>query len=1049
MKALQGVGSIVVSRSGIADVESITHPPLQSVYAKDFSDTGRENFMKAMSAQLAGLFGMSAVVTDQEKSPIVESEGYQLQYDTVLAHAMPVGKNGYNQALSQRSKEYMSESKISNHIPRYVFLIRVDPDRSDPSVYLVDNFPSVYMEDNPDNRLGARIIRDIGILDANGAFVSDQLKTRIPAEHGQWYASVVPVPELFVYTGYRNRILQRVDLSDMPMLPAIMLGSQDSQITRSRAVSVDLSGARLQGYFQNFKFLPGFRFDGADLSKADLTGATFYPQTLGSLLSAAAGPQKIESVRLAGDYRSVNLSAFDKSHIEFLSNSIVDAATLSSISHDQFVTLGFRGVTLSGDLTNVTFQLEQLRVTKLFNASLAGQDLRGFNFEKTQFDNVDLSGTLLQGANFNDATIHWYGTKYANFSGATLDLEAIRSMGDEARSYIKFFGNGPFHAAEMIISKYRPDWLIVSQWGVLSGAKILGNDLSDDLGGFDLVGADLSDAGANAKLNKSVLDGVALASLGDDLSGIDFNDVILIGDLSAVSPEALQTANLRGAILVDQVVIQGLLDKGVTDLRGVRVGGDLSDMGNRWPDVDLRDADFSQVLGLSTLSGAIVNGKTLQSITGNEDISDAILETIDQPGGIQDTSGSDDSGPTTDSLNDQVSDASSAALVEQYKGFSEESSLFNLNDQQKNAGYTNFSVHKKIENNSGTINFAPYDLPGLLSEQAGDLTAPVETGAGQATQTDYTLPTESSPEQARLEYAIRNAYSQLPLAVQLELTLEEFRQLDLIEIDLAQQYKAYADLHFNVTHQDGKPPMRFVDYIKFGSEIQASLQRWSMQAKRSDVEADTKLKQAQIYRDQTESLQQITQQIEQATALLKAARASRPIQSVEYITIPSRFPPAQMIPEQSNQVSSFSNNIISTGGAPTVGAVNTEAENIPMISLQGKSGLNQYTQSDVIPKYLYKPNQSGQLQLHRVVESGQHLSLQAVPKHVMDSGNAKATYYDPGKGWQNIPRLSLAEQNRINQFMQQPAFMMPNPVITPTAPAGSSAPAPVSVPVAP
>ncbi len=433
-----------------------------------------------------------------------------------------------------------------------------------------------------------------------------------------------------------------------------------------------------------------------------------------------------------------------------------------------------------------------------------------------------------------------------------------------------------------------------------------------------------------------------------------------------------------------------------------------------------------------------------------------------EPGDVQENASpqaEDGLGITTDSLSDQVPGESSSALVEQYQqyqGFAESNNLFNLADQQKHPGYTNFSFHKKIENGPGTIGVAPYNLPGLLSEQAGDLTTPVESGEGQSTQTEYqpaqlvpatfspksTRPAESFPEQARLEQVLHNAYAQLPEVVQAALTLEEFRQLDFTEIDLGQQYKDYAGLHPNVTHQGDKPPMRLADYIKFGPEIQQSLQHWSAQAKRSDVEINTQLKQAQVYRGQAASLQQLTRQIQQVTAALKAARSEKPAQRAEHITMPSRYPAAQMVPEQAGNAGS---NIISTAqaGAPIGGKVST---NVPMISLTGKTGLGQYTQSNTIPKYLYKPNQQGQLQLHVVTESGKRLSLQAVPLSVYTPQGNTGTHYTPESGWQDIPQLSSAEQSRINQYLQQSTFMLPSPVIAPTTPAASGQGVPAAIP---
>ncbi len=467
---------------------------------------------------------------------------------------------------------------------------------------------------------------------------------------------------------------------------------------------------------------------------------------------------------------------------------------------------------------------------------------------------------------------------------------------------------------------------------------------------------------------------------------------------------------------------------------------------------------FSQEV--ATASPVMLNGETFINSVLARLPTELLSGDVETKGpGLQSDSVPSDTGPTTDSLSGQVSSESSNALEEQYESFAESNALFNLTDQQSHSGYTNFSFHTKVESGAGTIGVVPYDLPELLSGQGGDLTTPVETGEGQATQTEYTpahtapatistgntTPAESLPE-ARLEQTVRNAYSRLPAAVQTTLTLDEFRQLDLTEIDLAQQYKDYVDLHQNVTHQDDKPPMRLVDYIKFGLEIQQRLQQWSDQANRSDVAVNAYKKQAQLYRDQAESLQQVTQQIQLATAALKVAQSEKLTQSAERITIPSRYPPAQIIQRQGVETGNVSNNIINTTktGAPIGGKVST---NVPMISLKGKTGLGQYSQSSTIPKYLYKPNQQGHLQLHVVVESGNQLSLQAVPLNVHKPQVSMGTHYTPESGWRNIPQLNATQQNQINQYLQQSTFMMPSPVMAPTAPAGSSAPAPVPVPV--
>ncbi len=417
---------------------------------------------------------------------------------------------------------------------------------------------------------------------------------------------------------------------------------------------------------------------------------------------------------------------------------------------------------------------------------------------------------------------------------------------------------------------------------------------------------------------------------------------------------------------------------------------------------------------------------------------------------------------TTDSLRDQVSDASSNALVKQYQGFAEESNLFNLKDQQQNAGYTNFSFHKKVERGPGTIGVAPYDLPGLLSGKDGDLTAPVETGAGQATQTDYTpaqiapatistgntapeKPAAPSPiEPVTIEQIKRDTYKTLSPQLQAQITEAQFLKLDLEKLDLSDRYTAYQALHPEVRS------FSFGEYLGFQPEIIAQLEQWSNQNVAHDKKIESLSQQAAANSQLARELDAVTAQIRQNTEALQASAVQVNQQNnvrIESLSTAQRsVPPAQWTGDETSVVGTASNNIIGTikAGAPIGGKAST---NVPMISLTGKTGLGQYTQSSTIPKYLYKPDQQGQLQLHIVKESGNQLSLQAVPLSVYKPQNNIGTHYNPQNGWQSIPQLSAAQQNQINQYLQQSTFIMPSPVIAPTVPAGSSVPAPVSVPV--
>ncbi len=431
---------------------------------------------------------------------------------------------------------------------------------------------------------------------------------------------------------------------------------------------------------------------------------------------------------------------------------------------------------------------------------------------------------------------------------------------------------------------------------------------------------------------------------------------------------------------------------------------------------------------------------------------------------IQEEAGS--AGLVTDSLESQISDTSSDALAEQYQGFAESNGLFNLTDQQASAGYTNFSFHTKVENGAGTIGVTPYDLPGLLSGQAGDLTAPVETGEGQATQTEYqpaqiapaTVSTgNTAPEKpvasVTIEQIKREAYKTLSPQLQAQIIEAQFLNLDLNKLDLAARYQAYQALHPEVRS------FSFGDYLGFQPEIINRLERWSNQNVAHDKKITALNQQADASRQLAQELEAVTAQIRQNTAALKAStvqvKQQNNVRIESLSTVKRSAPPAQWIGDKAGVASSaagkVSHHIISTtkAGAPIGGKVNANTEGVPMISLKGKTGLDQYSQSSTIPKYLYKPNEQGQLQLHVVTESGRQLSLQAVQLSVHKPQSSSGTYYKPQSGWQNIPQLSSADQSSINQMVRQPTFAMPSPVMAPTVPAapGSGVSAPVPVPV--
>jgi uncharacterized protein YjbI with pentapeptide repeats len=299
---------------------------------------------------------------------------------------------------------------------------------------------------------------------------------------------------------------------------------------------VDLSGARW-----NHTIVNGTVFDGADLRGAQLVGLQFRIRPRFNNLTVGQSNSGPCTAFQNSDLHDVSLTLAQATpgcaSSPLLPGSTVPVDFIAAVQKDS-------SLAANVDLSNANFLADASD-----RSSLAGLDLHGINLSRTSFVGwpVDLSGTTLDDANLEGANL-----SLAELSGAS--LHNVKAAGAVFRgAHLAASGSQP--VASFAGSQTNLEGADFIEADV-SGASFASADLSADASGkptaFDRALANGTDFnGVTAKQISFV--GAHIYGNGEafdratDLSGADFTNALLAGDVNQNGGFNLTGALLRGA----------------------------------------------------------------------------------------------------------------------------------------------------------------------------------------------------------------------------------------------------------------------------------------------------------------------------------------------------------------------------------------------------------------------------------------------------------------------------------------------------------------------
>ncbi len=685
---------------------------------------------------------------------------------------------------------------------------------------------------------------------------------------------------------------------------------------------------------------------------------------------------------------------------------------------------------------------------QLKNQTFTGADMHGANLYQ-----AELVETKLTYTNLNDANLAEANLSDANLVGATLFNTNL---------YNAKLSRNTLSGAVINATTY----LGISHLGNLNHEKIKfehGVDFSNQIlpdANFSHVKMTAADF-SNADLKRSDFSNAWLLNSAD-FSGANLEHAYMKGlrAMYAKFPEAkLFLANLEAASLDHAKFYKADLTNANLVQAGL-VGADFrkadltrADLrGADLTNADLRGANLTEAnLTGANLKGANLTGADLTNvIVEHEALSEARIDSqtdagsTDQQSPIKDSMSTAKAAPPKDDMLAQQQPGEETAppkddMLAQQQSGEEAAQLLNNQDRQKpNNGYTQIQIGvEQREKGPGLINQTT-DIQ-VAVKQAGLINAPqVETG-----QLQRESEKPQNPVYAQLSSGVRGA---LPPAV--------YAALGLSNEAIQSGYAAYKALHPSVVQDEqGQLKISLADFLKYPAPMQDQLAVISARAKSDDTTVSTLNTQAELYRQQVATTDQLTQQIEQRTAEIRA-QAAQPITVIaERITLDSKAPPAQMIQEQKNIVGAGNLTSVSGGSESAQTQSNMVTSNAVSAHYPGAKN---------VPPYVYAQDRSGQLALHVVLKQpGQGLVLQAVSKNLIPiKADAQLTTHSNGN-WQGVPSLSFGEQQTLQTLFgiqinngtvtgYSGEVNVPTPVIIP-APAmqGPAPAAPAGIPAVP
>ncbi len=741
-----------------------------------------------------------------------------------------------------------------------------------------------------------------------------------------------------------------------------------------------------------------------------------------------------------------------------------------------------RGANLSGaTLHHIPMQGAQLQ-----GANLQGSELMGLEVLNADFSGADFSGASVKYMNFRNARIddivHDQNT---NWFDVVLTYEQAQSLGLR----IDISENYKEHQASDLLLMVSGNSNNLQLKRITVGSKPKINPMSlhgrSEYVNKSLRNMDFSNQDFSAydftrfRLDHSVFEHGEFRQTKFRLAGLDgsnFNQADLrsaVFDNAQLRQSSMQKARLDWASLKSAHISGGDLrdaqlvnaDLSGADLAGANLArANLQDADLRGADMYSADASYANFFGAdlrgvdlrkTNITGVRHNDTTkwagaklteeqrLQLGVGEEKLQ--ALELFDAEGNdtTQSTGQAQEGSPSNNSDSRPVSDSfvqnsfeNADTVTGQHQP--ETQKLFSTEDRQKpNQGYT--QIHTGVEHKKqgpGLIN-QTVDIRGSVQEaKSFDATAP-ETGVLQ------------QPDQKPAVPKIKP-----PTVVVGDQPAEETKPLP--------EDPALRKI-FDALHPGVRGDMTFEVFAKLDPNTITLLVSRSKQVAVQDATIEMHNRKAQIAQGLTTDLDAVTQaqkQLTQQTLQQIEAKKAQPTQSVETVSLQSRYPAAQMISDgagTAQQIQKIKNNVVNTelNGAHqkplAANTVNVNAAEIPMISLKGKQGAvaSSYTQAGSIPQYLLRNTESG-VQLHAVIEKSNNELAFVKVTGVNIPSSAKPTQFSSATNtWINLPQLTQSEIQSINSYIQtaqQTQIIPVAPTVSgPTVPAG--VPGGVSVPV--
>lgn len=186
--------------------------------------------------------------------------------------------------------------------------------------------------------------------------------------------------------------LSELDMSGLDFKGAKLAGADlfGADLTGSNLSKADLSSARLDRVV-----IIGVRFDHANLAGASLLRPSGY-STLSAPPSEAASfiGTDLRGAKIFGRFNRANLSGAD-----------LTGATLAPFGRTGFIEHIWRSELLGADLSQAKLSGADLTYTLLAFSNMRGADLRGAVLKKADLSHADLTGADLTGADLSEADL--------------------------------------------------------------------------------------------------------------------------------------------------------------------------------------------------------------------------------------------------------------------------------------------------------------------------------------------------------------------------------------------------------------------------------------------------------------------------------------------------------------------------------------------------------------------------------------------------------------------------------------------------------------------